>query len=1281
MKVQLTKAQQASLSADRNIMVLAGAGTGKTRALTERVLYLLTSKKVRPGELLVLTFTRKAASEMKERIYNRLLEAYFNNNNDSHLQNAVYNFNKMVINTFHGFFASLLKDYGYTIGIDHQFKVMEEDYEQQLLIQKSFQEMLKKWGKEKQDELTSLFTYYNYSDLKNVSNAILEDWPSFKETVDFYQELNLWDGDQLNISDFMNVFFIEPDIDYTSLSDLLKQILKDTNTFVQNLTNSKSAYIAVLKTIIPSLLEKLNSTGEPREQIKIIYNTLTRIVTNERETPLFTKKDGLLSLRGPKGLKETFKIYNKSLEKKINQYGLQPDQIRDYFLYDENSILNSDYFKIFSLWLKWGNELIAIYEKLKYKYNYLDFHDLEMLSKKLFLSAPQIVEKLKNQFRYVMVDEFQDTNSLQWDLLYRIVSDGEGLEKDKLFIVGDKKQAIYGFRGGEVEICDLAEEIIQKTNELNRKHHTPLESIPETEQLQDYQKGIIPFVENFRSDTSLLEFFNAFGQILFPDKNPQPFDTIYHALKPGVEQKKKDGIKVFYGIYSSENKENNNNNNKTKEISASEKREIEAQSIAQFLRWVYDEKWEELADFLGLKPEEVRHNLLWLSQSMQQGKKSVGILFRRKTYLAVYERALIKFGLPFKMESGQSLFQQQEIRDILHLLRWLKDPTDDVSLIGFARSVIWGLSDLFITFLSMMNSSHMQSYFQKMNFIYSFLREESFFQSEEKVISLKNVLGDHWESFAKNLPERVRNLNIKNIVFPVEDWIRFKEGFKHLLELKSMVMTRPLFTLFLEVIQRFRILQLFKNFPDGEQKIANIHEFMDILNNFVVENSTADISSFIKHIENLTESSNIGQGEMDENAVIQVMTVHKSKGLEFPLVILADLEKENQSSSFKKRDILLIEKIMFQELWKDGHGWNFPNLHQHDLEKYNKNKKIPLLLPRSKKIIEGNINYPLEQYLFKKDELREYAEERRLLYVAMTRAQNALMVITGIKSDNFNPEGENTDVQNAKNVALEKSSWKDILLQPFREIDLTNNMFELKKDYTNLPIHSFFIQLMEKDGESGKIDTQEVAEEYIPLPKKRMIEIFHPSELGGTDFNENQEIPLNIPVTEFGTLVHECMEKEYWKKSDDEIKTFLKNREPLLEENEMKELIRHIRKAEKIIKILLKDYPVMYTEIPFYSKIAPSMDKYMKGVIDALLLDSQGKSGIIIDYKTNFTEQPDKEYAHKHGYDLQLAAYSKVVQNIMGIEIKKSILIFTYSGKTVEYSGNELKEHFLRIET
>jgi ATP-dependent helicase/nuclease subunit A len=1267
MAYQLTRAQRASLACDRNIMVLAGAGTGKTRALTERVLFLITEKRVRPSELLVLTFTRKAASEMKERIYNRLLEAYFKDPANHHLEQAVHHFNEMVINTFHGFFASLLRNYGYSIGMNHQFKVMEEEPEQQLLFRKAFLSLLDQWGHEYPDKLTDLFTYYTYNELKKVSTDILRDWVLFKSTLDFYRELGILTNEKFDSDRFQKIFTVKPDIDWNQLVTRFEKLLEAAYNEAVTNTKSTSKILMALRQSLPPLLQYLKSEKKEEEKVKELVVQLSNLSVNGKLSSLFTREGLLNKGRIPRRLAELFEDFNHKYINFLSQYNLNPIQLKNYFLYSGYIPSDSDYFKLLTHWLSWGEKLISLYEEYKKVSNQVDFHDLEIFSRKLFREAPHIVEKLRNQFRYVMVDEFQDTNSLQWELLFHIVSDGRRLSKDKLFIVGDKKQAIYGFRGGEVEICDLAERMIRDVNKENQKNMSQTVTTESDKTEMIFAEGIIPFVENFRSHPDLLNFFNRFGNIIFPGSNPEPFDTTYFPLRAGMKEKTSVGKSIFYGFYVTEEKDEVGET--IFKLSAPERREVEARNIARFLRLVLDEKWNELASFLGMEPEEVRRQWLWLATSMRSGKKSVGLLFRRKANLPIYEKALIDYGLPFKMESGQSLFQQQEIVDLLHLLNWLHDPADDISLIGFARSIIWGISDLLITFISLIDSSGRSSFYEKMEKIVRYLDHRSI-EKEKELISLGELFSENFNQFKKLLPIEWQNKVLENLPFPTTDWKIFMYGFEQLKKLKKLSSTLPVFALFVEIVQRFQLMELYKQLPDGEQKLANLREFMDILNNFVVENSAADFSSLMMHLELLIQNSNIGLGETDEDAVIQVMTVHKSKGLEFPLVILADLEKESGSGSFKKRDILLMEKMVFEKPWKDGHGWEFPELHSFIPEAYEKEKRFSVIIPRSRKIEEDSFYFPLEEYAFLKDEFKEYAEERRLLYVAMTRAEMALMIFTGV---------EDIHLPEKRDRVTTISTWQEILLQPFEKIAISQKEFVLTESFADLAIHSFPIPSQTAEMVKSVDEKQFAGEERISISFADMKKIYHPSELGSNDFNETEKRNFNIPVTEFGTIVHEAMERDYWQKNDAELEQILKNREPLLESTEVSEIIRHIRKAQMVIQAMKKNYPQLYKEVPFYSPIIPEENIFMKGVIDGILVAPDQKKAVILDYKTNFVEFPDKEYARKHGYDLQLAVYSKIAEEIMNVVVEKAVLIFTHSGHILEYPRNDWLKQFEKL--
>ncbi|MDY6852338.1 MAG: 3'-5' exonuclease, partial [Thermodesulfobacteriota bacterium] len=289
----------------------------------------------------------------------------------------------------------------------------------------------------------------------------------------------------------------------------------------------------------------------------------------------------------------------------------------------------------------------------------LDFDDLLLKTRNLLAQNPEVRARLKQRFRVVLVDEFQDTNRLQADILaYLLEPDGQTalLQPDesaldtleraprRLIVFGDPKQSIYRFRGAEVSVFQGLKDSLTNPD----------------------RKGagrVISLKENFRSQKKLIDFYNAF----FPEVMPKGpgFAAEYGPGDSQVHRRRNIGAGPGAGILEYEPGRNE-----------AETREIEAQALALYIK--------RLLAGLG--------NVLVTDQARRPEAGDLAVLLRRFTHLRVYEQAFRQAGLPFYTVRGKGFYQCPEVWDLISLLFFLADPNRLPALLGVLRSPLMGLS-------------------------------------------------------------------------------------------------------------------------------------------------------------------------------------------------------------------------------------------------------------------------------------------------------------------------------------------------------------------------------------------------------------------------------------------------------------------------------------------------------------------------------------------------------------------------------------------------------------
>ena len=450
------------------------------------------------------------------------------------------------------------------------------------------------------------------------------------------------------------------------------------------------------------------------------------------------------------------------------------------------------------------------YERVKRETARLDFGDQLRLAARL-LRDEGVREKAARSIRLLMVDEFQDTDPVQAEIVRRLA--GLAIDEDpgKLFLVGDAKQSIYRFRGADPGV------FARLRGELPAA-------------------GRLPLTKNFRSRPEILRFVNALFDPAMPDYEPlEP--------PPGAPLDSPGGPHVEFLLPAVPLTGDG------KKAGAEACREVEARWIAARVRELLDG-----GPCVRVKGENERRPV----------PGDVCLLFRALTDVKLYEDALRGVGIECYLAGGKSFFAQQEVQDLVHLLLWLDDPDDTLSLAGVLRSPLCGLSD--DTLFALTDD-----------------RPQADGSAVAPAPLTAAVLSD--DSFGLS-PEQTERLNHARSV------------------LRDLLASRPRLGpggLLERAVDRFgydgSVLLEFL----GERKLANLRKLLrmardaDAAPDGGLRGFAARLLESVKETLNEDEAATVTQ---DPN-VATLMTVHGAKGLEFPIVVACDLDRQPQSITVK----------------------------------------------------------------------------------------------------------------------------------------------------------------------------------------------------------------------------------------------------------------------------------------------------------------------------------------------------------------------------------------------
>jgi len=521
--------------------------------------------------------------------------------------------------------------------------------------------------------------------------------------------------------------------------------------------------------------------------------------------------------------------------------------------------------------LRVARPVIEAYEARKQSLGMLDFDDLLIRARDLLTGphAAALQKQLSGHLTLLLVDEFQDTDPLQVELVKVLC--GERLLDGKLFFVGDSKQSIYRFRGADPRVFR------QLQNE-----------IPD--------RGRLPLTLNFRSQRPILEFVNAmFFARLGPDY--EPLEAARDPLSEGP------AVEFLWSQIEGDPAER---------INAEQLRQCDADWVAR-----------RLAEMFAAGKPLIRDEKTKNIRAVTPG--DVAILFRSLTNVQHYETALRRYGIPYYLVGGRAFYAQQEIFDLLNLLRFLDCERDLISLAGVLRSPFFSLTD------------------------------ESLFW-----------LSQHDDGLAAGIlrapaPAQLTDEERRKVTFAAET-------LAHLRRMKDRL---PIAALIREALTRTGYDALLLAEFLGERKLANLRKLIDQARAF----DQAGIFSLADFVNQLAEfvanqpEEPAAPVEPESSTVVRLMTIHQSKGLEFPLVVVPDLTRKPAGSK--------------------------SSLAYHT-------ELGPLVRAPSPAGDKASCGLDLYRRLEKQEDADE---EVRLLYVAMTRAADYLVLsaCADVRNENYAP--------------------------------------------------------------------------------------------------------------------------------------------------------------------------------------------------------------------------------------------------------------------------------------
>lgn len=1124
-KIVLTDEQRDAIyTRNKNIIVSAAAGSGKTKVLVDRVIALMLEEKISIKDMIIVTFTNKASVDMKDKIRKKLTELMHKDLNDREfIKEQIRSINDAYIKTLHAFCADMLRENFYMANdLSPSFKIASTS-KNALLEEDSINELFE-INYEKGLDSFELFlhNFASAQDDKNAKDLILKLYKFMIARVKPHEWLD---------------YFVDHEFDYglakkyikNELEKIIKNTYKVLDFTYDNFMNQKySECIRADLDYLESLANKIYDFNwdDLIKEEGHKFQSKPRIKRDE-DNPEFDKR-----------FKDLREVYKKSF-KKLFKFTINSDSItRGFFDPIEKNILK----EIRRLVL----DFEKIYKNKKRDENYLDFADMEHEFIKL-LENDDLVKKLKKDFKYIFFDEYQDSNDTQNYIVDKLK------KKHNLFFVGDVKQSIYGFRNARPEL------FIKK--------------------LKDYEKDEnsirINLSKNFRTDKDVISFNNfIFDRLMNKEDADIDYKNDGHRLNPDKNFNIKKP-KVRLNILDSDVNED---------------------------------------EYIVKEIENII--------SMGMDYKDIAILVKQNSMAPLIENEIKKAGIPYASDVSKDFFESVENDFFINILKYIKNPKDDISLLSNLRSEVFNFSEDELAIIAL--SSDKRFFYQK------------------------------FESYEKNYDDKLSR--------KISDFSTIFTNFSYLLNILD------LYDFANFVFEETGLYDFLKARDRGSERVKNVQAIIELMDDYDRNNSDS-LFGFLSYVDKLKDQNSgdfkAARDLSDEENLVRIMTIHKSKGLEFPCVIL------------------------------HGAGHKF----------YNKKSGSDMLLDRDLgiglKLVDWEnrvkISTLRRELIDKKDKINGLKEEMRVLYVALTRAEKRISIVGNIDFDKSYLEkiyekdsylDLNSYMDWILKALLDDNIMNDYINLDFKmdvfkdgilKIDHISNIEENKsskdrniegifsdkffssKIYDEIKeVYDFDYKNKENINKSLKKSVTEIAKNY-DLSDRGYEKSSFDDKIQDYDFRRPnfEDKEQKLKPTEKGSFIHKLFQelrvKEYDKK---ELEDAIENLAYLGRIN--KDYLSYINYDNifyffnsQIVKKLMAKNPNIRKEESFLKKID---NFYVNGQIDIMF---EYKDEIVLmDFKTDSVKR-------EGFYDRQLEIYKEAIEEALGKKVTQSF-IYWYNFKEFE---------------
>lgn len=925
--VRFTPDQQRAIDTiDKSILVSAAAGSGKTAVLVERIINIIVQGKADVDRMLVVTFTNAAASEMRLKLtkaINKAIKASKNSDpvRAEKLKQQLGKMYRSYISTVHSFCNRVIKEFFYLTDLEPNFKICDS-LKAEIMKMEAIEEVFEQ-GFEEDDFIKGcsfrefLDRYSKERDDKALMQEIVKAYADLRSMPEYFE----WSermAEKLRIPKSGD--YRDSDL-YKGLWEKARNVVDDalrealglqeylTGLNLLNTAAKLDSEIGAFQTLADAM-KHISDSGESAVEAE-------EVVARVFQNPVFG------TFAGGKGEREEYKSVSADCKARRDAYKNNfQDFFKEYNFADIRTLFEeqSETYKYTMYYLALLKEFERIYNAKKREQGVIDYGDMEHITADI-LKHKEARDVLRERFEFIFIDEYQDVNTLQEFLI------GSVAREDNVFKVGDVKQSIYKFRQAEPHIF---EETSRTYKDESNNHAIQ-----------------INLNKNFRSNGATIDYINYVFQDLMdgydddeklyqgivghPDYNLKPeVHLLLTEVDDSTEVENSGTVHTPKGsqIVDIEGSIDNDLEESVEEIKALSKAEIEAIHVADIVSGIIGK------EFYDSKSGKIR----------RATPRDIAILLRStKNKSDMYYKSLMSKSISSHISDDGGYFDTVEVAVAMAMLKVVDNLHQDIPLISVLRSEVFGFTP-------------------------EQLAEVRAFAREKQITEAKKAEGDvqyRRQSYCDALLEYSANgsddklkSRVNAALSTIEKW----RAHSKMMQLDDYIWY---------LLEDSNYYMFAGAMYGGRQRQANLRALVERAGAFRIS-SIASLSSYISYLEVLrTKNVEMGQPSMvsEEDDVVRIMTIHKSKGLEFPFVIVAGMGNQLSYTSGIKG---------FQFDNELGIALAYVNPDEHYWRRTLMQKKI------TDKIRED-----------------EYQEQLRVLYVAMTRAREKLYLIGCEKTEDF----------------------------------------------------------------------------------------------------------------------------------------------------------------------------------------------------------------------------------------------------------------------------------------